>query len=162
VPSQRRHIALTSLFGWIFNSNLQSLNEKEQKNAKVEQEPKKREKEASTAALQKRQEVDRDVTLTDALERVLDVKLLYLIYKGPATGYELRRRMAEQFHSRVSFGTLYPHLRNFEEERLVLGTWRAGTGTAPRKKTYAITEKGLATLRKCLSELVALGREMDL
>lgn len=96
-----------------------------------------------------------------SLNRVLDIQLLYLIHKGPVSGYDLRRRMHSVFNVRLSYGTIYPHLRRFEAEGLVAGAWSPRTAST-KKKMYLITEKGSATLRLCLTWFGSLGKDLGL
>jgi DNA-binding PadR family transcriptional regulator len=94
------------------------------------------------------------------LDRVVDIQLLYLIHKGPVSGYDLRRNMQKRFNVRLSYGIIYPHLRNFERSNFVLGSWSSSKNDLSRKKFYTITEKGKATLRECLSALKTMNEEL--
>ena len=101
-----------------------------------------------------------DIQLS-GLDRVIDIQLLYFVLKGPVSGYDIRRNMQKRFHVTLSYGTIYPHLRNFERRNLVLGSWSATTGRS-KKKIYTITQKGKATLRECLSRLAIMNEELGL
>ena len=94
------------------------------------------------------------------LDRVIDIQLLYLVHKGPVSGYDLRRNMQKRFNVRLSYGTIYPHLRNFERRNLVLGSWSTKTNGRSKKKFYTITEQGKATLRESLSTLAIMKEEL--
>jgi DNA-binding PadR family transcriptional regulator len=95
------------------------------------------------------------------LDRIIDLQLLYLVHKGPVSGYDLRRNMLRRFHVTLSYGTIYPHLRNFERRNLVLGTWSSTAGRS-KKKIYTITQKGKVTLQECLTELATMNEELVL
>lgn len=92
------------------------------------------------------------------LNRVIDLQLLYLIYKGPMSGYDLRRNMETRFRVKLSYGTIYPHLREFERKTLVLGSWSEATRS--KKKIYTITQNGEAMLRESLSTLAIMNEEL--
>lgn len=96
------------------------------------------------------------------LDRVIDIQLLYLVHKGPVSGYDLRRNMQKRFNVRLSYGTIYPHLRNFERRNFVFGNWSNSTKGSSKKKFYTITEQGKATLRECLSAFETMNEELAL
>jgi DNA-binding PadR family transcriptional regulator len=94
------------------------------------------------------------------LDRVIDIQLLYLVHKGPVSGYDLRRNMQKRFKVRLSYGTIYPHLRNFERRNFVLGSWSTKTNGRSRKKIYTITQNGEVMLRESLSTLAIMKEEL--
>jgi DNA-binding PadR family transcriptional regulator len=44
-------------------------------------------------------------------KKLLDFEILYLFAQSSHTGYSLRKALLVEFGNRVSFGTVYPHLR---------------------------------------------------
>jgi PadR family transcriptional regulator PadR len=75
--------------------------------------------------------------------------ILSLLTEEPMYGYqishELRRRSRGYFE--LKEGLLYPTLHRMAQEGLLTSEWRE-TGTARRRKYYAVTDKG----RRALSE----------
>lgn len=83
----------------------------------------------------------------------LGYALLCLLTRGPATGYDLTRRMREPIgHFWVAqHSQIYPELARLAEAGHV--EVREGEGPGPRaKKTYTITEGGRAALAEWLPE----------
>ena len=75
------------------------------------------------------------------VERFAEPALLLLLRERPAHGYDLLERLPELTgEQRVEMGNLYRLLRALEEEGLVASEWADG------KRTYAISERGLALL----------------
>ena len=60
-------------------------------------------------------------------------------------GYELRKELSTEFGIMVSFGTLYPHLRNLERSKFI--SQDANGAHRKRKKVYGLTPLGANTLR---------------
>ena len=98
--------------------------------------------------------------LSTGLDRIIDLQLLYLIYQGPVSGYDLRRIMQRRFHVSLSYGIIYPHLVRFEKRKLVTGVWGERNDRHSKKKLFTITERGKALLRKYLSELATMYEEI--
>lgn len=65
---------------------------------------------------------------------------------GPVHGYGITRALHEAGLGDIGGGTLYPLLARLERDELVTTEWHTGTG-GPAKKTYTVTESGLAHLR---------------
>ena len=78
-----------------------------------------------------------------------EILILSLLAEGPMYGYqisqELRQRSGGYFEMKE--GLLYPTLHRMAQDGLLTSEWRE-TGTARRRKYYAITDKG----RRALSE----------
>lgn len=117
---------------------------------------------SNTRSSQEQAEAIEESAFFSGLDRLIDIQLLYLIHQGSASGYDLRRIMQRRFHVTLSYGTIYPHLKNFERRRLAIGTWGQRTDRRSRKKIFAITDKGKATLQKCLAELATMNEELRL
>ena len=90
---------------------------------------------------------------------MLDMAILGLLDERPMHGYELRKRLTEMFGTfrSVSFGSLYPTLRNLQRSGHIVEDSSADTATKPPatarrgRKTYRITDSGQATLAEMLS-----------
>ena len=78
-----------------------------------------------------------------------EILILSLLAKEPMYGYqisqELRQRSEGYFEMKE--GLLYPTLHRMAQEGLLTSEWRE-TGSARRRKYYAITDKGRQTLRE--------------
>jgi transcriptional regulator len=78
-----------------------------------------------------------------------EILILSLLAEGPMYGYqisqELRQRSGGYFEMKE--GLLYPTLHRMAQEGLLTSEWRE-TGTARRRKYYAVTDKGRRALRE--------------
>ncbi len=76
-------------------------------------------------------------------KRFLEPRLLFLLRKGRAHGYELIQRMGEVPlpGPLPDTGAVYRALRRMEQEGLVASRW-AETQRGPRRKVYRITAEG--------------------
>ena len=76
-------------------------------------------------------------------ERYIQPSLLMGLLMKPSYGYELIHRLQEFgfFKAEAPPGMVYRHLRQLEEDGLVLSEWKT-EGAGPAKRTYAITEEG--------------------
>jgi len=76
----------------------------------------------------------------------LKLAILYTLLKGPAHGYEILKKVRENTLGLISpaAGSLYPALRDLEENGFIKGEWCGGKR---RIKVYEITEKGKGTFR---------------
>lgn len=89
---------------------------------------------------------------------MLDMAVLGLLDEGPMHGYELRKRLTEMFGTfrSVSFGSLYPTLRNLRRSGHIVEDASADTTTRPPatagrgRKTYRITDTGRTALAEML------------
>jgi DNA-binding PadR family transcriptional regulator len=87
--------------------------------------------------------------------RLIDLELLCLLSRQDSAGYGLRLKILDEFGIKLSYGTLYPHLRFLEKAGLVAGQRHAGTAEARKngsKRVLAITEKGRTTLNRNIEE----------
>jgi PadR family transcriptional regulator, regulatory protein PadR len=90
------------------------------------------------------------------VERFGEPGLLLLLADGPTHGYELLERLpAVVGQERVDVGNVYRELRALEEEGLVVSEWR-GDLPGPAKRTYTLTEAGVAVLTSWLDSLEEL------
>jgi len=81
-----------------------------------------------------------------ALIRMGTTKLFMLraLVESPRHGYDLARRTADISEGLCSptEGTIYPVLREWEQEGLVMGEWEVVSGR--RRRVYEITQEGRA------------------
>ena len=82
-----------------------------------------------------------------------EILILSLLAEGPMYGYqisqELRQRSGGYFEMKE--GLLYPTLHRMAQDGLLTSEWRE-TGTARRRKYYAVTDKGRRALREQTTE----------
>lgn len=88
--------------------------------------------------------------------QVLDLEIMAIINKQPTTGYDLKKLLLEIFELRVSFGTLYPHLKKLSDTGLLTGNWLPSMGgrrmTAARK-VFSLSPLGKKTLLENVAKL---------
>ncbi|MBN2025814.1 MAG: helix-turn-helix transcriptional regulator [Actinobacteria bacterium] len=76
-------------------------------------------------------------------KRFMEPRILFLLSRGPAHGYELLGRMEEvpMPGPLPDTGAVYRKLRKMEEDGLVVSTWDEHD-RGPRKRVYSITARG--------------------
>jgi poly-beta-hydroxybutyrate-responsive repressor len=76
-------------------------------------------------------------------ERYIQPTILMALLEGPSYGYELLQKLPEYGFLRddVPPGMIYRHLRQMEEETLVVSRWEA-EGSGPAKRVYELTPEG--------------------
>lgn len=52
-------------------------------------------------------------------KKLFDFEILYLFAHSSHTGYNLRKALYREFGNKVSFGTVYPHLKSLCEQGLI-------------------------------------------
>jgi PadR family transcriptional regulator PadR len=72
-----------------------------------------------------------------------DLIILDVLREGPAYGYGIRRRIAEQSRHTLAWrmGTIYNVLHHLERQRLVVSSWR-GPKHGRQRRYYALTARG--------------------
>lgn len=85
--------------------------------------------------------------MTDSLGTRGTFLALLALQDGPKHGYEICSWVKERTKGffTLSFGALYPILHQIEKDGLVEGSWE-DSGTARRRKVYALTPKGQQAL----------------
>lgn len=80
-------------------------------------------------------------------ERYIQPSILMALKTKPSYGYELIQEIAAFgfVEGSVPPGMIYRHLRDLEENGLVVSEW-ATEGAGPAKRVYQLTEEGLAVL----------------
>ncbi|MBC7253151.1 MAG: helix-turn-helix transcriptional regulator [Actinobacteria bacterium] len=76
-------------------------------------------------------------------KRFIEPRILFLLSRGPAHGYELLQRMEEVPlpGPLPDVGAVYRKLRSMEEEGLVTSRWTAAE-KGPQRKVYRLTPRG--------------------
>ncbi|WP_166670800.1 PadR family transcriptional regulator [Olivibacter sp. XZL3] len=72
---------------------------------------------------------------------VLPYLVLSIVQERPFYGYELIKKINQDFHTDVTDGTLYPILIRMYDEKILKYEWVEQSSGIPRKY-YATTEKG--------------------
>ncbi|MGE5421679.1 MAG: PadR family transcriptional regulator, partial [Ignavibacteriales bacterium] len=83
---------------------------------------------------------------------MLDYVILGSLTLGNMSGYEIRKLMSHStaFFSNVSFGSIYPTLKKYEESGLVISITMTTNGRL--KKVYEITDEGRRVFNDWLGE----------
>jgi PadR family transcriptional regulator len=85
------------------------------------------------------------------LHGFLDLCLLAMLRERADYGYGLSQRLAAAGVAEVPGGTLYPALLRLEQQGLAEPSW-GPSESGPRRKYYAITDAGRATLESQAGE----------
>lgn len=85
--------------------------------------------------------------------------LLLLVAEGTSHGYDLLDQVAGLGLDRVDPGGLYRCLRAMDEEGLVRSAWEPST-SGPARRTYTVTEEGLAELHAVADPLAEVSRAL--
>nr|WP_285876785.1 PadR family transcriptional regulator [Fictibacillus phosphorivorans] len=94
------------------------------------------------------------------LKGILDGCLLAIIDEGEVYGYELAEKLASFGFHQTSEGTIYPLLLRMQKEKLVTTTLKKSTA-GPRRKYYALTQKGEEELAAFIERWNQLSRSVD-
>ncbi|MGD9609991.1 MAG: PadR family transcriptional regulator [Desulfovibrionaceae bacterium] len=80
-------------------------------------------------------------------DRYMQPSILMALLGGESYGYEMLQRISEYgfLKGEAPPGMIYRHLRQMEEDQLVLSRWEA-EGTGPARRVYAITQEGREVL----------------
>jgi len=96
-------------------------------------------------------------------KKLLDFEILHILGRGVHTGYSIRKSLQTVFGTKVSFGTLYPHLEILETSGLIRPIQTDSVESVAsiesrfvrRQKIFALTSKGE-------SEYVSIGEDLIL
>ncbi|MGD9006910.1 MAG: helix-turn-helix transcriptional regulator [Desulfobacteraceae bacterium] len=80
-------------------------------------------------------------------ERYIQPSILLALKQKPSYGYELIQQMPQFgfIRGQAPPGMIYRHLRELEDNGLVLSEWET-EGAGPAKRVYQLTEEGLEVL----------------
>jgi PadR family transcriptional regulator PadR len=81
------------------------------------------------------------------LQRYIQPSILLALKQKPSYGYELIQQIPQYgfVEGQVPPGMIYRHLRELEDNGLVLSEWQT-EGTGPAKRVYRLTDEGLEVL----------------
>ncbi|MFM1777486.1 MAG: hypothetical protein RL741_104 [Actinomycetota bacterium] len=86
----------------------------------------------------------------------LELAILGVLAQTPQHGYELRRRLISVLglFSTISYGALYPTLKNLVARDLLIEQDEIGTGKYPKRTriTYALTPSGVAYFNSLVAD----------
>jgi poly-beta-hydroxybutyrate-responsive repressor len=87
-------------------------------------------------------------------ERYIQPSVLMALLDGPSYGYQLLQRLPEYgfLRDEVPPGMIYRHLRQMEEEKLVVSQWEA-EGSGPAKRMYVLTAEGAEVLEAWVAHM---------
>lgn len=94
-------------------------------------------------------------------ERYIQPSLLMSLLDGPSYGYELLQRLPEYgfLGEDVPPGMIYRHLRQMEEDELLVSRWEA-EGSGPAKRVYELTDTGREVLQAWIQHMEKKARLM--
>jgi len=94
-------------------------------------------------------------------ERYIQPSLLMALLDGPSYGYQLLQRLPEYgfLRDEVPPGMIYRHLRQMEEEKLVVSSWEA-EGSGPAKRVYVLTPEGGEVLEAWVAHMERKARRL--
>ena len=84
------------------------------------------------------------------LKGTLEGCVLAIISKKETYGYEISRQLEEYGFGSIAEGTIYPLLLRLEKNGLAQAEYRASE-VGPKRKYYALTDKGRAELQNFLA-----------
>ena len=90
----------------------------------------------------------------------LSFAVLAALAHQPQHGYALNSHLRAHGFPRLQGGTLYPHLRRMEEQRLVSHAWDTAE-SGPARKVFSLTDLGRAELTHARTAWAALGASID-
>jgi DNA-binding PadR family transcriptional regulator len=96
--------------------------------------------ERKSPALRVSRQIDKDKMVD-----LLDLLMLSRLWIRPMGGYELKKEMIREFGMRLSFGTIYPHLKNLENSRLI--RLELEPPNRKKKNIYKLTPEGMSALK---------------
>lgn len=88
-------------------------------------------------------------------------RLLFLLARKPAHGYELMEQLDESEAVAVDPGLLYRTLRRFQAQGFVSSTWDTG-GSGAARRVYEITPEGLDYLHAWVADIRRTRQRLDL
>lgn len=92
----------------------------------------------------------------------IDLMILGVLLRGPAHGYQIKRRIAEIFgeqYPNLSDSAVYPRLKQFNSEGVVKSKIELQYN-APNKKVYELTDVGLERIKKLVSTPVEVKKKI--
>lgn len=98
---------------------------------------------------------------TKKTDRYIQPSILMALKIKPSYGYELIREIAVFgfVEGDVPPGMIYRHLRDLEENGLVVSEWET-EGAGPAKRVYQLTEEGMAVLALWIAYMQQLAERL--
>ncbi len=95
-------------------------------------------------------------------ERYIQPSLLMALLDGASYGYELLQRLPEFgfLREEVPPGMIYRHLRQMEEDELLISRWEA-EGSGPAKRVYELTPAGREVLEAWIAHMEKKARKLQ-
>lgn len=95
-------------------------------------------------------------------ERYIQPSLLMALLDGASYGYELLQRLPEFgfLREEVPPGMIYRHLRQMEEDELLVSRWEA-EGSGPAKRVYELTPAGREVLEAWIGHMEKKARKLQ-
>lgn len=87
--------------------------------------------------------------MRDLVKGDIPTLILAVLSEGPSHGYAIGRRIEKESEEMLKMreGALYPALRTFEQDGLVIGEWESPPNS-PSRKVYTLTAAGRAELTR--------------
>ena len=89
---------------------------------------------------------------------LLDLLMLSRLWTRPMGGYELKKEMMREFGMRLSFGTIYPHLKNLEKSRMI--RLELDPPSRKKKNVYRLTPEGLSALKFSTNAIIKIANTL--
>lgn len=87
------------------------------------------------------------------VEKFVEPCILLLLSKNSSHGYGLMDDLEKHCGHKVDIGNLYRTLRKMEKDTLITSDWQKNT-IGPDKRSYKITQRGIAVLHEAVSTLI--------
>lgn len=94
------------------------------------------------------------------LKGTLEGCILAVLSRAPTYGYEITEQLAEYGFGQIAEGTIYPLLLRLEKSGLAQAEYRSSE-VGPKRKYYALTEKGRTELQTFLTSYRELTAAVD-
>lgn len=94
------------------------------------------------------------------LKGTLEGCMLAVLSQAPTYGYEITERLADYGFGQIAEGTIYPLLLRLEKNGLAQAEYRTSE-VGPKRKYYALTDKGRAELQIFLASYRELTAAVD-
>lgn len=94
------------------------------------------------------------------LKGTLEGCILAVLSRAPTYGYEITEQLAQYGFGPIAEGTIYPLLLRLEKNGLAQAEYRASE-VGPKRKYYALTDKGRAELQNFLASYRELTAAVD-
>ena len=94
------------------------------------------------------------------LKGTLEGCILAVLSRAPTYGYEIAEQLSDYGFGQIAEGTIYPLLLRLEKNGLAQAEYRA-SDVGPKRKYYALTDKGRTELQNFLASYRDLTAAVD-